>query len=169
MPRVNNVNACRISPGKCSKCGTLIEKGQPYRWWKFMRGGKFIRCNSAKCLPRPSDLTRSDFWKAIYSIQEEELFTNSEEFESDRDTAVSDLQNIRDETQEKLDNMPQGLQEGDTGQLLQERIDALESAIETLEGTDLEIADDLDDSQRESRVEEISSELSDALQNISCS
>ena len=36
---------------------------------------------------------------------------------------------LRDETQDKLDNMPEQLQEADTGQLLQERIEALENAI----------------------------------------
>jgi hypothetical protein len=46
--------------------------------------------------------------------------------------AVSDIENIRDEFQDGLDNMPEGLQQGDTGQLIQERIDGLEEWLQEL-------------------------------------
>jgi len=42
---------------------------------------------------------------------------------------ISELETIRDEEQEKYDNMPEGLQSGEKGEAMQSAIDALESAI----------------------------------------
>ena len=51
---------------------------------------------------------------------------------------AAELESIRDDVQERLDNMPEGLQEGDIGQTLQERIDNLETAIDELYSIDIE-------------------------------
>lgn len=64
-----------------------------------------------------------------------------EDHELGADTAeeiVAELTNIQDMCQDSLDNMPVGLQEGDTGQLLQERIDTLGDVISELESIDYE-------------------------------
>jgi hypothetical protein len=46
---------------------------------------------------------------------------------------ISELQNIRDEEQEKYDNMPEGLQSGDKGEAIQQAVDNLDSAISAAE------------------------------------
>jgi len=61
----------------------------------------------------------------------EDLTTQVEEI-------LGEIESLIDETQGSLDNMPEGLQQGDTGQLLQERIDVLENWQGELEDIDLD-------------------------------
>ena len=55
--------------------------------------------------------------------------------------AVTDLEALRDKTQEKHDNMPDSLQQGSTGEQLEGRVDACDQAISELE----DIASRMDD------------------------
>jgi len=48
------------------------------------------------------------------------------------------LETIRDEEQESFDNMPEGLQQGDRGQAMEEAISTLDSAIDDLENFDID-------------------------------
>ncbi len=48
------------------------------------------------------------------------------------------LRDLADECTEKHDNMPEGLQQGDSGQLLEERADMCNSAADELDGIDFE-------------------------------
>lgn len=151
----------------CSKCGTNIKVGEEYVKGTPFRMKPIIRCKA--CGLRPWELSSSnyiqtvgsicDFWQDNYGIGE--------------DTAQSiadELSNLRDELQDNLDNMPEGLQEGDTGQLLQERIDNLDSAICDLESIDYDTIvedqkenitskEDLDEYVKDSLSEEIESAL----------
>lgn len=122
-----------------------IKKGEPYFWWKFRFAKHPIR---RKTEPRPSQLTQSDFWSTLLSASEgfsDELQAAAafSDIESARDTFKGELETLRDSQQEKLDNMPEPLQQGDTGQLLQERYDGLEELINELDAVD--IPDDDDD------------------------
>lgn len=113
-----------------------IKKGESYYWWKFRYGGKRF----SKTPPKRSQLTQSSFYSTIYDI-EDDLIGNAEANESlasVRDDVVSQLEDLKSECESSLDNMPDGLKEGDTGQLLQERIDALESAINDFEALELD-------------------------------
>jgi hypothetical protein len=47
---------------------------------------------------------------------------------------VQELRDLAEECQDNLDNMPEGLQQGDTGMMLQERIEACNNAADELEG-----------------------------------
>jgi hypothetical protein len=49
-----------------------------------------------------------------------------------------DIENLESETRDKFDNMPDSLQYGDTGQLLEGRADSLQEWIDELQGLDLE-------------------------------
>ena len=72
------------------------------------------------------------FLSTYYNIQEQiEDFNASEpeEVEEFVQDIISQLEELRDQCQDSLDNMPESLQESDTGQLLQERIDECESLI----------------------------------------
>ena len=134
MPRVNTVKKCRKSPGSCTKCGAKIPTGQPYVWWQFAYSSKTIRCSSPGCAPKASDLTRSEFYQTLYGIQEG-LDYAIQTFREDGDGSAlgsalegsaEEIRNLGEECREKYDNMPEGLQQGDTGQLLEERADACE-------------------------------------------
>lgn len=120
---------------KCSKCGEVIPVGSTYYKGQINFGPTIVRCSDCKL--ESWEVTTSDYqlavgeivyrWEKNYGYAEDAI-----------DNIVSDLQDIADDLQGRLDNMPEGLQEGDVGQLLQERIDALESAISELESIDVD-------------------------------
>ena len=157
MPRVMIVKKAQKNQGECGKCGAKIKKGDGYKWWKFRYGGRRVRCLKPECSPKPSDLTQSEFYGTLYAIQESvetalDDFRNGGEpgdLASALNDAASELRELGEECQGKLDNMPEGLQQGDTGQLLENRAqecegkaDELESAASEIES--VELYDDLE-------------------------
>lgn len=144
MPRVNTIQKCRKSPGPCGRCGKPINPGDPYRYWEFRFGGKHVRCLAPECSPRPRDLTQSDFWIEVYDIQDELQAANSPE---DVQSVIDRIRDHASEQEDKLTNMPEGLQQAPTGELLQGRADSLEewaSGLESIDEPDEE-AEDQDD------------------------
>lgn len=77
-----------------------------------------------------------------------ELMDRISKLESDRDEIKDALETLRDEEQESFDNMPEGLQQGDRGQAMEEAIGALDDAISNLEDFN---ADDINSSIDEAR------------------
>ena len=125
----------------------LVEKGQEYYTWSFRFGGTHISLTP----PKQSQLTQSPFLSQLYDIQDRlgDISGDSpEDLQAERDSIKEDLESLRDETQGSLDNMPEGLQQGDTGQLLEERVNALDSAIDELDGIDLDYEEPDDDEIR---------------------
>lgn len=103
-----------------------IKKGEPYYWWKFRFGGKHFSKNK----PRRSQLTQSDFFSQLWELEDglsEASCSDKDDFESLRDSLYDDIQNLHDECEEKLNNMPEQLQSSSSGEMLQERIDGLDS------------------------------------------
>ena len=118
---------------KCSKCSEVIKKGDQY--WKGIsfRRLPIIRC--LKCGIYRWECSSSDYTQSIGRICD----CWKDDYELGVDTAqeiADELTNIQDDCQDRLDNMPYGLQEGDAGQLLQERIDTLSDVIRELESID---------------------------------
>lgn len=66
------------------------------------------------------------------------IVTKLEELELLRYQIQEQLENVLEEEQEALDNMPEGLQESEKGQQMQEYIDAIEAALDDLEGLDVD-------------------------------
>lgn len=120
---------------KCSKCGEVIPIGSSYYRGKLNFAHDIIRC--AKCKLKPWEVTTSDYVLAVGPIVNE-WRKNYGVDEETPEQITADLESIRDDVQERLDNMPEGLQEGDIGQKLQERIDNLETAIDELCNIDVE-------------------------------
>ena len=120
---------------RCSRCGKVIPVGSTYYKGEINFGPTIVRCSDCKL--ESWEVTTSDYQLAVGEIvyRWEKNYGYSEDA---IDNIVSDLQEIADDLQGRLDNMPEGLQEGDVGQLLQERIDALESAISELESIDVD-------------------------------
>lgn len=54
------------------------------------------------------------------------------------ETVKEALQDVLNEEQEAYDNLPEGLQESDRGQQMQEYIDALEGVVDSLGELDIE-------------------------------
>jgi len=57
---------------------------------------------------------------------------------------VDDLSSLGDDQEEKLSNMPDSLQESDSGQLLQERYDCCQSVSEQLQDIDWDMEEGTD-------------------------
>lgn len=115
---------------KCSKCGKEIAVGEEYLKATPYHRTPIIRC--VKCGLKSYETSGSQYVQDIGSIVEDwqESFGTSDGV---TDEIISSLEEIRDYTQESLDNMPEQLQEGDTGCMLQDRIDCIEGAISDLE------------------------------------
>ena len=141
MPRVTFVKSAR-------KDNPVAKKGESYYWWKFRYGGK----RYSKTRPRPSQLTQSAYFGTIRSLVEqiEDFSTSSyEDIQGLKEDIMNELENLRDETQEKLDNMAEyNLEYSPTGEMLQERVDALESAISDLDMIDEDWEFDEDEPER---------------------
>lgn len=128
--------------------GTDIKAGDSYYWWKFRHGGK----NYSKTQPKASQLTNSTFYSGVYAVQEQIGEASADDgLEGLRDDVVGQLEELRDQCQESHDNMPEGLQQGDTGQLLEDRVSAMDSAIDEFQNIDFDEPDtsEADDLERE--------------------
>lgn len=111
MAKVHFVKSAR-------KDNPVAKKGESYFWWKPMIGGRGGAKRYSKERPKPSQLTTSEFLSRFYDIEEQIAEAK------DPDTLeqiAQDLSELGDETREKYDNMPEGLQQGDTGTMLDER------------------------------------------------
>lgn len=115
-----------------------IKKGDQY-WFAQIKTGpsssRIIR--SLKRIPQ-SQLTTSPFKSGWYAMQEA-WEASSREADDIRD-AAQEITDLGDQAQESFDNMPEGLQQGDTGQMLENRAQACHDAAASLEA----LADEFD-------------------------
>jgi hypothetical protein len=77
----------------------------------------------------------------LYGITEqiEDFSTDSaEDLSNFFENIKTELEDLRDTTQESLDNMPENLQYSPTAELLQERVDSLENGINEIESIDFD-------------------------------
>lgn len=159
MGRVHHVKKAR----KDNKAAG-IKKGQEY-WWvahKTARGG-FKRYFHKR--PRPSQCTQSEFYSALYELQErmeDAAPASMDDLASLRDEWASRAREIGEDQQSKFDNMPDGLQQGTTGQLLEDRASAMDGYADEIENVDCELeeGDESEDEQVERALDEI--------RNVSC-
>lgn len=127
MPKLNFVKKAR-------KDNPVVKKGEPYFWWKFAFGAKQY---SAKT-PARSRLTQSEFFGAIWSLEDGFVdgIDNCEDMKTAFSDFIDDLTTVMEETEAKIDNMPESLQSSPTGELLTERFEALEEWISEIESLD---------------------------------
>jgi hypothetical protein len=119
---------------KAQKDNPAVKKGEPYYWWQFAYGSK----QYSKDRPKQSQLTQSEFWSAVYSLQETE-YPGFDELESEIDNIKSELDTIRSDNEDKFNNMPDSLQQSETGQMLEERARACEEAMQSLDDIDVKL------------------------------
>jgi hypothetical protein len=112
MARAHYVKSAR-------KDNPVAKKGESYYWWKPMVGGRGSFKRFSKERPSRSQLTQSEFLGALYAIEDDQLA--KAETPEDLTAVAEALRELGEEEQGKFDNMPQGLQDGDTGQQIQER------------------------------------------------
>lgn len=147
---------------KARKDNSAVKAGESYWWWSFRFGGKYY----SKLQPKPSQLTQSEFMSQILELGEEiEDLTDITTFEDliyIRDDIVERIRVLSEEQSDKRENMPEGFQEGPTGELLENRYEEAESMADQLEAVDLEDFD-----EDEMKLEEWLAEKIGELQAIS--
>lgn len=155
-----------------------IKKGESYWWWKFKpRRGDGIKRYS-KTQPKPSQLTQSEYLSAAYSLQEriDDMKIESGDLQAVADELRSVAEEIRqlgEEQGSKSDNMPEGLQESETAQLLRSRneacdalADEIEGAADEIEGLEGEAEDEIEDEIEDEAVDEAVDEMVGRAQDI---
>lgn len=116
-----------------------IKKGTSYYWWKFRYGGKRYSLTA----PRASQLTQSSFYATLHGISETlEDLSEEDDLPGAIEQAASDLRELAEECESNKSNMPESLQESETGQLLDERAEFCNAAADELEAIDTEIEDE---------------------------
>ena len=167
-------------PYNCGQCQEKIKAGESYFEWSFFRGSTH-RQHTSHGRPRQSQLTQSKM-RAAYSAMEdlEDAITELNKgnatikdlAESIR-AAADGIAEARDDHQEGYDNMPPSLQESQSGQDLQEKIDALdglatelESAASDVEGMTSD-GDDEDSEDSEDKKAEAAERAQEALDSFS--
>lgn len=134
--------------------GTGIKKGSGYYWWKFNYGAK----QRSKTKPKPQQLTRDDYAILLLDVDDikDDLSVGmgGQDVSANLDSIKEMLDEAKDRYQESFDNMPDQLQETSmAGEILTERIEALESYMEDFEG--IEVNDDMNEEELQGVIGEI--------------
>lgn len=139
MARVHFVKSAR-------KNNPAVKKGESYYWWKFMVGGRGGPKHYSATPPKPSQTTQSEFLGTLGDIEDE---ISSLAADDGLESAVADiasrLRELGEEQGTKKENMPEGLQESDTGNMLQDRADRCGEMADELEAITLDKSDKEDD------------------------
>lgn len=112
-----------------------IKKGESYYWWAFMVGGRGGPKHYSKTQPKASQLTQSEFLGAMSDIEDEiGALSADDSLESSVTEIAERIRELGSEQEGKKDNLPEGLQDGPTGELLQQRSDRCGEIADELEG-----------------------------------
>lgn len=129
----------------CGRCHSVIPAGSSYYKGELNFSKPVIRCT--KCKLESWEVTTSDYIKSVGEIVYywQENYPITEEFDS-HEGILSELEDIRDDIEERFSNIPESLQDAEIGEILQDRIDQLDEAISDLESINIEdIENDLVD------------------------
>lgn len=158
MPKVTHVKKAR-------KDNSVCKVGESYYWWKFRFGGKHFSLT----YPRPSQLTQSDFLSQMYGFEEHlgDLSIDTvDDLQMEIESMVEEIRNLGEEQEEKLQNMPEGLQEGPIGELLQSRYDECETMADELEQIDFDDYDGPKWNSKDDQPEEFTNWLSGKVDEV---
>jgi hypothetical protein len=138
-----------------------VKQGEPYYWWKFKNSVK----QRSKERPKNSQLTRSAWDGAVSDLHDSIGAWDGKDAASFVDELKSTIEDMGSQAQESLDNMPEALQEGPTGELLRERVENAENAVSELDSvdTDQETEDDTEEDQIDDSIRQA---ISDAVSNL---
>jgi len=173
--RVNVIEKCRKSPGKCGKCGKVIEAGHKYRWAKGRYTMKMVRCDRLRCNFRQSDLTGSDKLSRLYAAREsvEDLLETDFESPSDIIDALVDAANeARDvgseysEASSNLDGKLNWEELEEKAQQCEQWADALEDVVLDEYDADQFEGDDTPEEKMEAWRDGVRQEVEDALSSL---
>ena len=135
-----------------------VKKGESYYWWKFRRGAKHF----SKTPPKQSQLTGSEFLSQALNLNELLAELDCENIEMLKDEIQDIAEQFRElgsDCEDKRSNMPDQLQDCETGEKLGDRASACEDVADELEAVDCEV--DEDDLHEEAKAEVVEDHASD--------
>lgn len=136
--------------------GETIKVGESYYWWNIRFQGRKISKNP----PKSGQLTQSEFWQTVYGIQEEiEALVADETIIGKLGSIKDEIDTLKDETGDKLNNIPDNLQNSQTAELLQSRVNLLQAWYDNFDGIDTDIDSELNEEEKNSRYQEILDEI----------
>lgn len=151
----------------CSSCEKPIKMGDEYYKFSQNRFQK-LRPLCLACKPTRSQMTGSEFLSTMYAIEEEMATLTIDHMEDAQNVIegiVGQLEELRDETEEKHDNMPESLYDSPVGETLQNRVDSVEEMLGELADIETEIEDEPTEKQQLERYEEILEEIQSVCYN----
>lgn len=189
MARLRYVKKARKDQGACSKCRKPIKAGDAYKWWANRIGRMSMKRKvCASCKVTRADTTLSKLGP-LYAAQDEAEEALQQAFTGDDIAAAIETvrevaEEVRDEYQEGLDNMPDGLREAAEDGMVGERIQELEQYMDELDSKAGELtgeeweeetaaegeepARDADGKTLDEWLEEKQQEALDAIQSLEC-
>jgi hypothetical protein len=143
MPKIHYVKRARKHRPKFG-----IRRGEPYYWWwlRFTHLGRGVKQYS-KLPPKSWQTTSSPYWRQVLKIQEEVETAAAlmscrgmAALEDACNGAADELECLAGDLRARKDNMPDSLQRGPTGELLEARTDACEQVASALRDAALRLA-----------------------------
>lgn len=117
-----------------------IKKGESYYWWAFMVGGRGGPKHYSKTPPKRSQLTQSEFLGSLYDLEDAiSDLTADDGLESAVSDIAQQFRDLGDEQEGKKENMPDALQDSETGQMLEQRKDRCHEIADELDGLDFSV------------------------------
>lgn len=145
---------------RCSKCREIIPAGSSYYKAEPYAGPVIVRC--MRCGLRAYETSGSAYIQRVGELVEQWEETYGSPTSDTTADIIAEIESIQEECESNLENIPEQLQEGSAGTLLQERIDELDSCHSDLENIDWDqIEADLEDEAKEDYAEENDIELTD--------
>lgn len=114
-----------------------VKKGDTYYFCQIKTGPRSSRILRSLTRFKPSQLTTSEFLSTAYELQERIEELDTENLEDSLQEIAEEIRSLGDEQYDKLSNMPEGLQQAPTGELLQQRQDMCEEWASNLEGIEI--------------------------------
>lgn len=141
MARIEHILKSR-KEYQCKKCGCVIEKGMGYFRANRIYQKPIIHCEDCGIKPYEvgNEYTQqvgaiSEEWRTTYGICEDAI-----------DSIISELEDIKSNEEEKLENLGENLRYSPNGEMFQERIDNLDTVISNLQEIDI---DEMKDTEAE--------------------
>lgn len=142
---------------ECCKCKKMILKGDIYQ--KIVERYREPKTVCQNCVVPRSELTGSEYLSWLFDLQDNFEIESFDDIES----LIENIEEQKDELEEKLSNIPEQFQDGEAATILQDRIDCLYDAICELEQIDLE---DFDEKTEEEKQNDLESKLEEAREII---
>lgn len=108
-----------------------ISRGQIHYTWSIPRGGTFQKFRSV-IKPKESQLYAPGYQQDFAVLKETAAALGTIDDAEQIQSLIDDITALKEDTEEKLSNMPEQLQDSDTGQLMSDRIAELDSWIDEL-------------------------------------